>query len=505
MSAFLTIVRTSGSKAATQPAVVTPYGTAPRRTLITNVVKSGGGGGGGGSLSFTGTYTTSGAYTRFTGNGTVTVTATTIVNYFAVGGGGGGGGFVAGGGGAGGLQQGSLVLTAGTYAVTIGNGGPGGVNQFAPSASGGGVCNGGNTTFGALVTALGGGGGGTYAAIAAGDGGCGGGSSTGVAYGIGSQGYNGGGNTNNSYGAGGGGIGGPGALGNGSTGANGGIGVTFNGVQYGGGGAGGGGGSFGGGGGTGTYGGGSGPSGTGTANTGGGGAGGNSNNIGGAGGSGIFIIYPVPSVPSGVITNGLLSFFTFDNTIVDSVGAITLTLTGSVSYVSGRRSQAVYLANETNSAAATFATNYLTSSYSLTTPFSVSLWFNPTNTNRGCLISTYNSTSAFNNGVDIYIAGGAVSAAYNNVQNVGSSYSISNGTWYHVVVTVNASNLLTFYVNGSQVGNQITQSIYSNGLMIGCVRDGGSMYAYSGYMDDYRIYNRVLSGSEISQIYAGTG
>jgi hypothetical protein len=121
------------------------------------------------------------------------------------------------------------------------------------------------------------------------------------------------------------------------------------------------------------------------------------------------------------------------------------------------------------------------------------------------LISTYNTANAINNGVDIYIAGGTVSAAYNNVQNVGASVAISIGTWYHAVVTVNASNLLTFYVNGSQVGSSITQTIYSSGLMIGCVQDGGGSYPFSGYMDDYRIYNRVLSGSEITAIYNGTG
>jgi len=205
------------------------------------------------------------------------------------------------------------------------------------------------------------------------------------------------------------------------------------------------------------------------------------------------------------LTSGLLAFFSFDKTIADFQNVITLTVTGSVSYVTGRTNQAIYLANETNSAASTYATNYLTSTYSLTTPFSVSLWFNPTNTNKGCLISTYNTANAINNGVDIYIAEGTVSAAYNNVQNVGASVAISVGTWYHAVVTVNASNLLTFYVNGSQVGSTITQTIYSSGLMIGCVQDGGSSYAFSGYIDDYRIYSRVLTGTEVGQIYAGTG
>lgn len=206
------------------------------------------------------------------------------------------------------------------------------------------------------------------------------------------------------------------------------------------------------------------------------------------------------------VTSGLLSFFSFDKTIADFQNVITLAATGSVSYVNGRTTnQAIYLANETNSAAGTFATNYLTSSYSLTTPFSVSVWFNPTNTNAGSLLSTYNSTGITAYSVNLYINAGSMSAAYNNIQNVGASTSLTVGTWYHAVITMNASNGLSLFVNGSQVGSTITQTPSINGLMIGSIKDGGASYAFSGYMDDYRIYNRVLTGTEISAIYAGTG
>ena len=211
------------------------------------------------------------------------------------------------------------------------------------------------------------------------------------------------------------------------------------------------------------------------------------------------------SLPSGIITSGLLSFFSFDNTFADTQNLITLTATGSVSYVAGRRNNAIYLANEANSANGTTATNYLTSSYTVTVPFSVSVWFNPTNTNRGSLLSTYNSVAVTSYSVNLYIASGSMSAAYNNIQNVGGTYALSTGTWYHAIITVNASNGLSFFVNGSQVGSTITQTPSLNGLMIGNIQDGGGSYPFSGYMDDFRIYNRVLSGSEITAIYNGTG
>jgi len=208
---------------------------------------------------------------------------------------------------------------------------------------------------------------------------------------------------------------------------------------------------------------------------------------------------------TGSVSSGLLSYFSFNSHLLDFKNTIILSVTGSIPYVNGQYGKAIYLANEANSANGSTATNYLTSAYSVTVPFSVSVWFNPTNTNRGSLFSSYNSTGVTAYGVNLYIQGGGMSAAYNAIQNVGGSSAISVGTWYHAVITVNSSNGLTLFVNGSQVGSTITQTPSINGLMIGNVQDGGGSYAFSGYLDDYRIYNRVLSGGEISAIYAGTG
>jgi len=208
---------------------------------------------------------------------------------------------------------------------------------------------------------------------------------------------------------------------------------------------------------------------------------------------------------TGSVSSGLLSYFSFNSHLLDFKNTIILSVTGSIPYVNGQYGKAIYLANEANSANGSTATNYLTSAYNVSVPFSVSVWFNPTNTNRGSLFSSYNSTGVTAYGVNLYIQGGAISAAYNNIQNVGGSSAISVGTWYHAVITINSSNGLTLFINGSQVGSTITQTPSINGLMIGNVQDGGGSYAFSGYLDDYRIYNRVLSGGEISAIYAGTG
>lgn len=121
----------------------------------------------------TGTYSYGGttySFHKFTSDGNFVIGANKTVDIFMIGGGGGSGGDNSGGGGSGGLiWRPSLALTAGTYAIVIGSGGTG-----TTAGSQGSSTQGGNSTFGSLLTALGGGYGGS-ANKDANDGGSGGG------------------------------------------------------------------------------------------------------------------------------------------------------------------------------------------------------------------------------------------------------------------------------------------------------------------------------------------
>ena len=286
------------------------------------------------------------AVNKFLTDGTLVFPSTTQVRALIVGGGGGGGMDMGGGGGAGGFIDTTFILPAGSYNITVGQGGTG-----APAAGTFGqpsghqysipALNGGNSSIGSLLAAIGGGAGGssvwTWTPGAAGsDGGSGGGCSgfnapngSGAGLGTAGQGNRGGHGAGSHRSGGGGGAGSQGGGGpnGGSYNANGGAGLQSDilGTTYyfagGGGGSGystiGGNGGIGGGGGgaVGTTTGGAGlnngspggggntgqqtnkPGGDAGANTGGGGGGGshfNSNNKGGEGGSGIVVIRYTP-------------------------------------------------------------------------------------------------------------------------------------------------------------------------------------------------------------------
>ena len=221
-------------------------------------------------------------------------------------------------------------------------------------------------------------------------------------------------------------------------------------------------------------------------------------------------LLPNLALPSNTITNGLIAYFLFNGTLLDSQNTITLSRTGSVSYVAGLRNQAVYLANEANVTGSTFTSNYLTTTYNLPTVFTVSFWFYSTSPVSGYhgsfMFSTYNNPSGFvNNSISVYFQSGNMNCAFNNIQNNGAGFAVSINTWYNATITYNNGSL-TLFANGSQSGSTISGTAVLNaGFMLGCGADGGGPYPFAGYIEDLRIYNRILSGSEITSIYNGTG
>ena len=79
-----------------------------------------------------------------------------------------------------------------------------------------------------------------------------------------------------------------------------------------------------------------------------------------------------------------------------------------------------------------------------------------------------------------------------------------DGNWHNVVVTRNASNQATLYVDGSvQVSTTtITTALtsHTNNLFIG--RYTGSSLYYDGLLDQVRIFDRALDGDEVFKLYA---
>ena len=80
-------------------------------------------------------------------------------------------------------------------------------------------------------------------------------------------------------------------------------------------------------------------------------------------------------------------------------------------------------------------------------------------------------------------------------------------TWTHIVVCIDTSRVLTMYENTiaiqtftlttSQYSSMTTNSAFTIGASLG----SSGAYDYKGGIEDFRIYNKVLSSSEISTLY----
>ena len=101
--------------------------------------------------------------------------------------------------------------------------------------------------------------------------------------------------------------------------------------------------------------------------------------------------------------------------------------------------------------------------------------------------------------MNLYIQNGPSSALGITGSNV-----VSLNTWLHLAVTIDSAGHGTMYVNGLQVaeGNGQAPVIATRLNQLFGRSVFGDAY-FKGKLDDYRLYNRALSSSEISYLYNG--
>jgi hypothetical protein len=92
-------------------------------------------------------------------------------------------------------------------------------------------------------------------------------------------------------------------------------------------------------------------------------------------------------------------------------------------------------------------------------------------------------------------------------QQINGASALSTGAWHHVAVT-HSGNTGTLYVDGAVVGTNTGMTLSPSSM--GSTANnyiGKSQFAdpyLNGQVDDFRIYNRALSGSEVQSLYNGT-
>jgi MYXO-CTERM domain-containing protein len=231
------------------------------------------------------------------------------------------------------------------------------------------------------------------------------------------------------------------------------------------------------------------------------------------------------------VTTGLVAYWTLDtitagtpSTTADSVGTNTATLNGTTgpTTAAGQIGNAfVFSAADSEYLSVVDATAL---NFGMTTDFTVALWAQPTDlANKLRVINKWDAVNNkgwlldFNSDAGGANLGGAIrfriSDGTNNSPLVTAAGVLtSTTTWVHVAAVADRANgMLHLYVNGTEVGgspfaivNNATTTVDTTGISLGMgtIVNGLGNY-YAGMLDDVRLYNRVLTPTEISALAQG--
>ncbi len=140
-------------------------------------------------------------------------------------------------------------------------------------------------------------------------------------------------------------------------------------------------------------------------------------------------------------------------------------------------------------------------------PFTFSIWINPT--------VLHDSDRLINKGVFDqsgymvrFYAAGFVQLATSQAgasQGSNSDSLLTTGSWQHVAI-VRSGSTVSFWINGASAtayhGTHIDPVSNEEDFVLGVYPPGPTNF-YSGGIDDFRVYNKALTGSDISSLYGG--
>lgn len=90
--------------------------------------------------------------------------------------------------------------------------------------------------------------------------------------------------------------------------------------------------------------------------------------------------------------------------------------------------------------------------------------------------------------------------------NRGQVVTVLSGVWMHVVCTINSSGVLQMFIDGVLISNatDINKWVASVGNVYICRSVVGAHHSINGNIDDFKVYSKALTQSEVNAIYANT-
>lgn len=219
----------------------------------------------------------------------------------------------------------------------------------------------------------------------------------------------------------------------------------------------------------------------------------------------------------------LVAYFTFDTALflVDSgPNALQATTSSTSSLANGRIAQAITF---NGSSSSYYQVNGFTALGITNRPFSISLWIRPLSLSGVIVHVSANATGGDGGWCLPFLAfatNGSLIAQISNSNGVISvlavNVSMATSAWSHIVQTWSSTNGLRLYINNILVASRLTLAITyigsstKNFVTLGSSRNGVNtcnstavdlLSSFAGDMDDFRVYSRELSASDVCTLY----
>lgn len=218
---------------------------------------------------------------------------------------------------------------------------------------------------------------------------------------------------------------------------------------------------------------------------------------------------PTPS--NNPLWDGLLAYYTADNTPNDALGSYNGTLVNGATYGTGIVNQGFSLEGVND-----YVSMGNVLDFDGSTPFSISLWSYPTSLNSYRVMISKIARSPKFEGWTLQTNGNKIrlfiSSDYttNNYIDITSITSLTLNSWQHIVLTYDGNKNtsgINMYLNSTNISfttalNALTGSV-SNSDILNIGSNTGSSSFYNGVIDEVSIFSKVLSPTEVTELYNG--
>lgn len=207
-----------------------------------------------------------------------------------------------------------------------------------------------------------------------------------------------------------------------------------------------------------------------------------------------------------VPTDYILAYDFNGNTVDASVNGLNCSMTGTLAFDDGRKAGTQSL-NFTNGCVKTILPLPVNSD-----KVTIAFWMKTSQTSPAVIMEISADTN-LNNAFSVYLNDNLKNSIQFNTRNIGPNQSArtgaNNGTWKHFVGVIdrtqNGANEILIYENGTLVSftkpysTDNNRNFVNNILFIG--QRNSSLHPFVGNLQDFKVYNRVLSQDEITALY----